>query len=1032
MAGPFRREDLADHLVPADKKLSAEWLAALTARGAPEVFRGADLRYIGMPVGGICCGQLYLGGDGKLWLWDVFRSGYSSNYGGMSSGIHYADPPVPDSPVDQGFAVRISTGGHTEVRALDATGFEDVSFRGEYPIGRVSFRDEGCPIELELEACSPFVPLDPDESAHPATILSWRIRNAGSEPVTATLVGWLQNAVCPDRDQPGAGIRVNRLLRRPDRLTLSCTAEAPPTREDSRPPIVFADFEGEDWEGWTVEGAAFGEGPFAHADMQPYHDVSGHEGERLANSHHTRSGEDVREGDEHVGKLVSEPFTIERDHVNFLIGGGRHPGQTCINLLVGGEVVRTATGHDANRLRADGFAVADLRGRRARLEIVDAHRGAWGNIGVDHIVFSDEPAGPELEDLPGYGSMALSLAGAEGAAAAALDGDSGLEGLFSGLDRPSPDRAVGPFGSKLVGALGRRIELAPGEEAELVFVLSWWFPYYPGVSGELSAIGDIERLNRHYENRFSGASAVAGYIVRNLDRLRGDTRLWNRTWYDSTLPPWFLDRTFISLDCLATQTCHWFDNGRFWGWEGTTCCPGTCQHVWNYAQGLARIFPQLERVTRERVDYGISFQESGELWYRSESARHVAHDGQCGTILRAYREHLTAPDDAYLKRTWPRIRRSIEFMMEQDGARDGLLEGRQYNTLDQAWFGPMAWISSMYVAALRAGEAMAAAVGDPDFGQRCREIAEAGTRNISTQLFNGEYFIHRPDPEHPEATQTGDGCHIDQVLGQSLAWQVGLGRVLPRDRTLSALGSLWRYNFAPDAGGYRDAMQEVIGGGRWYAMPGEAGLLMCTWPKGGAEKAAGEGWEWAVGYFNECMNGFEYQVASHLIYEGEPDSEPVTRGLAIVRAIHDRYHPSRRNPYNEIECSDHYSRSMASYGAFLAACGFEYDGPAGHLGFAPRLSPADFRAAFTAAEGWGTIAQRRSANEQSSSVALRWGRLRLKSLSLELPAGAEVAAVRLGDLPAEWDQQGTRLHLRLAEDVTLEAPDTLEAVVRYG
>ena len=64
MAGPFTREDF-DHLVPADKKLSPDWVKSLFARGTPEVLRGSELKYVGMPVGGIGAGQLYLGGDGR-------------------------------------------------------------------------------------------------------------------------------------------------------------------------------------------------------------------------------------------------------------------------------------------------------------------------------------------------------------------------------------------------------------------------------------------------------------------------------------------------------------------------------------------------------------------------------------------------------------------------------------------------------------------------------------------------------------------------------------------------------------------------------------------------------------------------------------------------------------------------------------------------------------------------------------------------------------------------------------------------------
>ena len=165
---------------------------------------------------------------------------------------------------------------------------------------------------------------------------------------------------------------------------------------------------------------------------------------------------------------------------------------------------------------------------------------------------------------------------------------------------------------------------------------------------------------------------------------------------------------------------------------------------------------------------------------------------------------------------------------------------------------------------------------------------------------------------------------------------MNLDRVLPKDKTLSALKSLWQYNFAFDVGPYF----KKHSGGRKFALAGEAGLIMCTWPKGGRPS----GRPYGVDLYSECMHGFEYQAAGHMIFEGL-----VKEGLAVTRSVHDRYHPSKRNPWNEIECGEHYARSMASYGVFLAACGFEHHGPKGHIGFAPRLTPENFKAAFIGA-----------------------------------------------------------------------------------
>jgi hypothetical protein len=341
----------------------------------------------------------------------------------------------------------------------------------------------------------------------------------------------------------------------------------------------------------------------------------------------------------------------------------------------------------------------------------------------------------------------------------------------------------------------------------------------------------------------------------------------------------------------------------------------------------------------------------------------------------------------------------------------------------------MAWISSLYAAAAAAGAAMASEQGDAAFAKRCRKVALAASKNLVAKLYNGEYFIHKP-PDYKH-NNTNIGCHSDQMLGQSMACQVNLPRIIPQAEARSALRSLWRYNFTPDVGPYRDNFKAVPGG-RWYAMPGEGGFLLTTFPKGGAEHATGKNSAFAS-YFNECWTGFEYSVAAHMLWEGM-----ITEAMSIVRMIHDRYHPARRNPYNEVECSDHYARAMASHGVFLAACGFEYHGPRGHLGFAPRLTPENFRAAFTSSLGWGTLSQYREGNTQRQSIQVRWGKLKLKTLACELMPGDHDRALKVQvtaagrPAQAKLQREGQRVLLTLIPEIELKEGEALIVELRQG
>jgi fructan beta-fructosidase len=174
-------------------------------------------------------------------------------------------------------------------------------------------------------------------------------------------------------------------------VCLSCSVAA----YADQPDILFADFEGDTYGEWTTTGTAFGKGP-AKGTLEGQMAVTGFKGKGLVNS--------FLGGDKSTGTLTSPEFVISRKHVRFLIGGGGFAGKTCMNLVIDGKTVRSATGPNvepggSEELGPESWDVSELIGKKARIVIVDDATGGWGHINVDEIVFTDTPIKRPVREL---------------------------------------------------------------------------------------------------------------------------------------------------------------------------------------------------------------------------------------------------------------------------------------------------------------------------------------------------------------------------------------------------------------------------------------------------------------------------------------------------------------------------------------------------------------------------------------------------------------------------------------------------------
>jgi non-lysosomal glucosylceramidase len=546
-------------------------------------------------------------------------------------------------------------------------------------------------------------------------------------------------------------------------------------------------------------------------------------------------------------------------------------------------------------------------------------------------------------------------------------------------DTPDPERLP----RLRIGSLAIADRLEPGQSRTFEFVLAWHFPNRPSawqgnIGLDNANAGRVVR--NHYATRYADAWDVATRLTVDLPELESATRAFHAALFGSTLPPEVIDAATATLVALRSTTCFRLEGGVFAAWEGSFdragSCEGTCTHVWNYAQSAAFLFPELERSAR-RTEFRHETRPDGRMNFRANDIFgnaswdfHPAVDGQMGAIVRLYREWRFGAGDAFLAELWPAARRALDYATEWDADGDGVLDSKQHTTYDIEFYGPNSLANSMFFAALRAGARMAAHLGEDDTAKRWLAAAETGAARMDALLFNGEYYEQRLDVVDARRYQYGRGCLSDQLLGQTLAHLTGLGHVLPPDHVRSAVRAIHRHNFRADLSRHHSVQ-------RTYALGDEAGLVLCSWPYGGRPRLP-------FVYSDEVWTGIEYQVATHLFYEGFVDE-----GRELVRAVRDRHDGRRRNPWNEAECGNHYARSLAAWGLIVALTGADHDKPGRTLTVRPRVPDTDVRVPFTTGSGWGEVIIARG----RARLDLRAGELALARLTIDHPSCGLLEAV---------------------------------------
>ena len=434
-------------------------------------------------------------------------------------------------------------------------------------------------------------------------------------------------------------------------------------------------------------------------------------------------------------------------------------------------------------------------------------------------------------------------------------------------------------------ALCSKITLSAKEKKTVRFVLSWNFPNQYG--------HDKKRIGHYYENLYNSSLCANKFLVENRSNVRDKAVKFAQLLYSTDMPSVYPDSWSSNLSQLI-KSSHYIKNGKFGLWEGLGFCGfHTTDITYHASFGLINLFPDLQK---KQMQMGAGFQKKdGRVHhlflpgFEKVDNSFDRVDMNMQFVLMVLRDYLFTGDKDYLLALWDNVKRAMDYIEKIDKDGDGLPDyGTKRNTYD-AWnfSGASAYISILWLAALKASTVIAEKIGESSRKERWNTLLEKGKKSLETKLWNGEYYNLWVDGK-----QVDESLMTDQLDGEWFLRMMGLEGNLSDERICEVLKYIFKSNFDP-----------------------EQGLVNATCP---------DGKKTTIHTYKNCQAeavwtgiGYAFAALAHSVGEKNiADTE--------INSIHNNQF-RLGSFWDHWECGHHYTRPMSAWSTLLAAAGLKVD-----------------------------------------------------------------------------------------------------------